>query len=151
MQKFWPLLLLIAIGVVALVLIGLESSDKSGGTPGTGKIHTLPSGLKYEDVTIGTGPEAKVGDRVTVHYTGRLASNGKQFDSSVGRDPFSVTLGGRQVIQGWEQGIPGMKVGGKRKLMIPSHLGYGAQGTPDGTIPPNADLEFDVELLKIGK
>jgi FKBP-type peptidyl-prolyl cis-trans isomerase len=100
------------------------------------------------DVTEGTGRVAKAGDTVTVHYTGRLA-NGKKFDSSVDRnEPFKFKLGAREVIQGWDQGVAGMKEGGKRKLIIPPELGYGATGAgPD--IPPNAELHFDVELLSV--
>jgi FKBP-type peptidyl-prolyl cis-trans isomerase FkpA len=104
--------------------------------------------LKIEDLVVGTGAAAKVGDTVTVNYTGWL-TDGTQFDSSVGRAPFSFTIGQRRVIQGWEQGVPGMKVGGKRKLTIPPDLGYGAQGAGGGAIPPNATLVFEVELLKI--
>jgi FKBP-type peptidyl-prolyl cis-trans isomerase FkpA len=104
--------------------------------------------LKIEDLVVGTGPAAKVGDTVTVNYTGWL-TDGTQFDSSVGRQPFSFTIGQNRVIQGWEQGVPGMKVGGKRKLTIPPDLGYGAQGAGGGLIPPNATLVFEVELLKI--
>ncbi len=113
----------------------------------------LPSGLKYTDTNVGTGAEAKRGDKVTVHYTGWLYNNGekgKKFDSSVDRgEPFSFPLGGGQVIPGWDQGVAGMKVGGKRTLIIPANLGYGARGA-GGVIPPNATLMFDVELLKVG-
>src|SRR5262245_56453256 len=106
------------------------------------------SGLKYIDLKKGDGTEAKKGTTVTVHYTGWL-KNGKTFDSSVDRkEPFRFKLPGR-VIAGWNEGVPGMKVGGKRKLIIPPDLGYGAEGTPDGTIPPNATLIFEVELLKV--
>ena len=114
----------------------------------------LPSGLKYTDEKVGTGAEAKRGEKVTVHYTGWLYNNGekgKKFDSSVDRgEPFTFNLGGGQVIPGWDQGVAGMKVGGKRTLIIPANLGYGARGTPGGPIPPNATLMFDVELLKVG-
>ena len=104
--------------------------------------------LVTKDEVVGKGAAAKSGDTVTVDYTGYLA-NGTKFDSSVGRGPFTFPLGAGQVIPGWDQGVAGMKVGGKRKLTIPPDLGYGAQGTPDGTIPPNSTLVFDVELLKI--
>ena len=110
---------------------------------------TTPSGLKYEDVVIGNGEAAKAGQTVTVHYTGWL-TDGKKFDSSKDRgQPFSFPLGAGRVIKGWDEGVQGMKVGGKRKLTIPSQLGYGARGA-GGVIPPNATLVFEVELLKLG-
>jgi FKBP-type peptidyl-prolyl cis-trans isomerase len=109
----------------------------------------LPSGLKYVEIRAGDGPAAKAGDVVEVHYTGWLKSNGKKFDSSVDRDePFPFPLGARRVVKGWDEGVAGMKVGGKRRLFIPSALAYGPEGSPPD-IPPNADLVFDVELLKI--
>lgn len=110
--------------------------------------------LKIIDTKVGNGAVAKAGQQVTVHYTGWLYVNGargKKFDSSVDRgEPFTFPLGAGQVIPGWDKGVAGMKVGGKRTLIIPSDMGYGAGGTPDGTIPPNATLIFDVELLKVG-
>lgn len=113
-----------------------------------------PSELKITDTKVGTGVVAKAGEQVTVHYTGWLYVNGakgKKFDSSVDRGtPFTFALGAGNVIPGWDKGVAGMKVGGKRTLIIPSDMGYGANGTPDGTIPPNATLIFDVELLKVG-
>ena len=112
------------------------------------KIVTTASGLKYEDLKVGDGAEAKNGDRVEVHYTGWL-ENGTKFDSSVDRGkPFPFPLGAGRVIKGWDQGVAGMKVGGKRKLIIPPALGYGERGA-GGVIPPNATLIFEVELLKI--
>ena len=109
---------------------------------------TTPSGLKYLDQVAGTGDVAVAGKTVSVHYTGWL-ENGKKFDSSVDRgQPFSFPLGAGRVIKGWDEGVQGMKVGGKRKLTIPSDLGYGARGA-GGVIPPNATLIFDVELLGI--
>jgi FKBP-type peptidyl-prolyl cis-trans isomerase len=105
--------------------------------------------LKIEDLTVGTGAEATKGKFVSVHYTGTLES-GKKFDSSLDRgEPFQFKLGAGMVIAGWDQGVAGMKVGGKRKLTIPSHLGYGDRGYP-GVIPPRATLIFEVELLGIG-
>lgn len=109
------------------------------------------SGLKYEDTAAGSGDEAVSGKTVTVNYTGWLnegGKKGKQFDSSVGRGPFSFPLGAGMVIKGWDEGVAGMKIGGKRTLFIPSNLGYGSRGA-GGAIPPNADLIFDVELLKV--
>jgi len=107
-----------------------------------------PTGLEYEDIQEGTGDEAVSGKKVSVHYTGTLL-DGTKFDSSVGRGPFGFNLGGGQVIKGWDEGVAGMKVGGKRKLVIPAHLGYGARGA-GGIIGPNATLVFEVELLKVG-
>jgi FKBP-type peptidyl-prolyl cis-trans isomerase len=110
---------------------------------------TTPSGLTIEDLTPGTGAEATAGKKVQVHYTGWL-TNGTKFDSSKDRgDPFEFPLGGGRVIKGWDEGVQGMKVGGKRKLTIPPGLGYGARGA-GGVIPPNATLVFEVELLGVG-
>ncbi|WP_456417716.1 FKBP-type peptidyl-prolyl cis-trans isomerase [Thiolapillus sp.] len=106
------------------------------------------SGLKYDDLEEGTGTEALAGTQVTVHYTGWL-TDGSKFDSSLDRNqPFQFSLGKGQVIRGWDEGVQGMKVGGKRKLTIPSQLGYGAAGA-GGVIPPNATLVFEVELLEV--
>ena len=104
--------------------------------------------LQIEDQVVGTGAEAVKGKQVSVHYTGYL-TNGTKFDSSLDRkQPFGFALGKGQVIQGWDDGVAGMKVGGKRKLTIPPELGYGAAGA-GGVIPPNATLVFDVELLGV--
>src|SRR5436309_3286391 len=112
------------------------------------KIVTTKSGLKYEDLKLGTGPEAKSGDGVEVHYTGWL-KDGTKFDSSKDRGkPFRFPLGAGRVIKGWDEGVAGMKEGGKRTLIIPPELGYGARGAP-GAIPPNAELKFEVELLDV--
>lgn len=107
-----------------------------------------PSGLKYTDLKVGTGTEARIGNVVDVHYTGWL-ENGTKFDSSVDSGkPFRFKLGAGQVIRGWDEGVAGMKIGGKRKLVIPPDLGYGRQGA-GGVIPPGATLIFDVELLGV--
>jgi len=110
---------------------------------------TTASGLKYQDVVVGKGPQPKPGDDILVNYTGRF-TDGKIFDSSLmpGRTPFELHLGRGEVIKGWDEGLSTMHVGGKRKLTIPPGLAYGAQGYP-GAIPPNSTLIFDVELLKI--
>lgn len=113
---------------------------------------TNESGLQSIDQQVGTGDEAVHGTTVHVHYTGWLyedGKRGKKFDSSVDRGkPFSFQLGAGQVIQGWDEGVQGMKVGGKRELIIPAALGYGARGA-GGAIPPNATLDFEVELLRV--
>ncbi|MEJ2611982.1 MAG: FKBP-type peptidyl-prolyl cis-trans isomerase [Candidatus Thiodiazotropha sp.] len=108
------------------------------------------SGLKFENLVEGEGELAQAGMKVSVHYTGWLV-NGDKFDSSLDRNqPFDFTLGKGMVIRGWDEGVAGMKVGGKRKLTIPPQLGYGAQGA-GGVIPPNATLVFDVELLAVSQ
>jgi peptidylprolyl isomerase len=109
----------------------------------------LPDGLAYQDEVVGKGALPKVGDMVTVHYVGTL-TNGKKFDSSRDRgQPFSYQIGTGQVIKGWDEGVITMHVGGRRKLIIPASLGYGAAGAGGGIIPPNATLLFDVELLSL--
>ena len=109
---------------------------------------TTPSGLKFIDEVVGEGDSPSTGQGVVVHYTGTL-EDGTKFDSSVDRNkPFSFTIGVGRVIQGWDEGVMTMKIGGKRRLIIPSDLGYGARGA-GGVIPPNATLVFDVELLEI--
>jgi FKBP-type peptidyl-prolyl cis-trans isomerase len=113
-----------------------------------GKMITTASGLKYQDQEEGSGAEAKSGDRVEVHYSGYL-TDGTRFDSSLTRgQPFGLTLGMGKVIKGWDEGIVGMKVGGRRRLIIPPNLGYGEKGFPP-VIPPKAELTFDVQMLKI--
>ncbi len=109
---------------------------------------TTSSGLGIEEISVGAGVEAIAGSTVSVHYTGWLA-DGCKFDSSVDRnEPFDFPLGRGYVIPGWDEGVAGMRVGGKRRLTIPPHLGYGAQGA-GGVIPPNATLVFEVELLGV--
>src|SRR5262245_27843941 len=123
-----------------------SQTASSAGSP-TGAV-TLPDGLKYEDLKVGDGALAEEGHKVDVHYTGWL-TDGTKFDSSLDRGkPFSFTLGGGNVIRGWDEGVKGMRVGGKRKLTIPPDLGYGASGAA-GVIPPNATLVFEVELLGV--
>ncbi len=119
-----------------------------GGPMSADKAQILASGLRITDIEVGSGPEAVAGQTVVVHYRGTL-ENGKQFDASYDRGkPFTFPLGRGQVIKGWDEGVQGMKVGGKRKLVIPPELGYGTRGA-GGVIPPNATLIFDVELLDI--
>jgi len=126
-----------------------DSSPAVETLPTATSTDALPSaGLKIEDVLVGSGAAAKNGDEIAVHYTGTLV-DGKKFDSSVDRGtPIEITLGAGEVIKGWDQGILGMKVGGKRKLTIPASLAYGAAGRPP-VIPPNATLIFDIELVSI--
>ena len=135
-----PRILLPIAGAVLIAMTAAANADYT----------TLPSGLKYQDEVVGTGPEPKAGQKVTVQYTGWLddaGKKGKKFDSSRDRNqPFTFTLGAGQVIQGWDLGVATMKQGGKRTLVIPAELGYGARGA-GGIIPPGATLIFDVELL----
>ena len=138
-----PYMLSLVAMVVLTVILGVGGSMAEN----TQEV-TTPSGLKYVDQVVGTGDAAVAGKTVNVHYTGWLES-GKKFDSSVDRgQPFSFPLGAGRVIKGWDEGVQGMKVGGKRKLTIPSDLGYGSRGA-GGVIPPNATLIFDVELLGV--
>jgi FKBP-type peptidyl-prolyl cis-trans isomerase len=139
-------------GVGILGLTGC--SKKTGGAagsaaPGASAPQAQGGGLMIEEVKVGEGALATKGKTVSVHYTGTL-TNGTKFDSSLDRGrPIEFVLGSGQVIKGWDQGIDGMKVGGKRKLTIPPELAYGARGTPGGPIPPNATLVFDVELVAV--
>lgn len=131
---------------IALAALITSADEKKGGS----KMEKTPSGLQYEDTRVGTGATPKKGQICVMHYTGWLWENGtkgKKFDSSVDRgQPFEFPLGQGQVIKGWDEGVATMKVGGKRTLLIPPQLGYGARGA-GGVIPPNATLLFEVELL----
>jgi FKBP-type peptidyl-prolyl cis-trans isomerase len=152
MKHTKPLTLALATLLTALPLAGpvlaQAPKEKAMEKPAEGKEVVTSSGLKYVDVKVGEGAEAKPGQVVDVHYTGWL-TNGTKFDSSVDRGkPFSFKLGAGQVIEGWDKGVAGMKVGGKRKLTIPPGLGYGSQSV-GGVIPPNSTLIFDVELLGV--
>ena len=145
------------MGIVALVAIMAMMSCAVSKQTSSGVTENMPtsqgtsqteSQLRIEDLSTGTGPEAKVGDRVSVHYTGWLA-DGVKFDSSRDRNvPFEFILGQGNVIEGWDKGVVGMKVGGKRKLVIPPQMAYGERGA-GGIIPPNAVLTFEVELLAV--
>lgn len=142
------LLLTLSIALLAQTKKPAKAADKKDGPPVTGKATTTPSGLEYWDIKKGSGKLAEKGKKVSVHYTGWL-TDGKEFDSSrdVG-DPIQFNLGKGEVIKGWDEGIGGMKVGGKRQLRIPPALGYGPRGF-GSSIPPNATLVFDVELMDV--
>ncbi len=138
----------VCLSVVITFLLGWGNAMAGNEKETSMQEVTTSSGLKYVDQVIGAGDAAVVGKTASVHYTGWL-ENGKKFDSSVDRgQPFSFPLGAGRVIKGWDEGVQGMKVGGKRKLTIPSDLGYGSRGA-GGVIPPNATLIFDVELLGV--
>ena len=147
-NRYW--IVLVVVVVLAAAAMAWAQSNTSAPTKVAGNGTTAKSGLQYWDIKLGTGDEAVNGKPVRVHYTGWL-TNGQKFDSSVDRgQPFTFRLGAGEVIQGWDEGVKGMKVGGKRQLKIPASLGYGARGA-GGVIPPNATLIFDVELLGVGK
>ncbi len=131
------------------VTAGASSGAPVAAAPQAPREVIMPDGLKYVDLVVGTGQLAEPGMNVSVHYTGWL-TDGTKFDSSLdaGR-PFTFKLGEGQVIRGWDEGVAGMRVGGKRKLTIPSELGYGRRGAAGGVIPPDATLVFDVELLAV--
>jgi FKBP-type peptidyl-prolyl cis-trans isomerase FkpA len=151
--RYVVIALAVLVGAALLVTACMkkETKDESAAPQaavGAEKLVTTSSGLQYQVLQEGTGAVAKAGQRVSVHYTGWL-TDGKKFDSSVDRgQPFQFALGAGQVIRGWDEGVAGMKIGEKRKLTIPSNLGYGANGA-GAVIPPNATLVFDVELLGV--
>ena len=142
----------LAGAAVALAILAV-SAPVGRSDAADNQVTEVPDGLKYTDTKIGDGATAKAGNKVSVNYTGWLYENGakgKKFDSSLDRgQPFQFTLGAKQVIAGWDEGVAGMKVGGKRTLIIPPELGYGARGAGGGAIPPNATLIFDVDLLQV--
>ena len=142
---------LASLGILATVATGFipqAISENAWPGAGTSAVVKTKSDLQYYDVEQGKGPSPQAGNKVFVHYTGWL-TNKKKFDSSLDRgEPFSFDLGAGQVIKGWDEGVATMKVGGKRRLVIPANLGYGATGAAGGVIPPGATLVFDVQLLK---
>ena len=142
------ILAMTVVSVVAQTARKSTTPNTNAPTKVTGDGVKTPSGLIYWDVRVGNGEVAKEGSRVRVHYTGWL-TNGKKFDSSVDAGkPFDFTIGNGEVIKGWEEGVAGMRVGGKRQLRIPPDLGYGTEGYPP-TIPANATLVFDIQLLGV--
>jgi FKBP-type peptidyl-prolyl cis-trans isomerase len=150
MKRFWIVALAaVTVGGALGRPVGAQKGPKAPTKVAASKFKTLPGGLQYAVLKPGKGKVAQHGD-IEVHYTGWLQSNGKKFDSSLDRGkPFKFELGHGEVIKGWDQGVKGMKEGEKRQLVVPSALGYGTEGTPDGTIPPNATLVFEVELVKV--
>ncbi|HEX7316207.1 MAG TPA: FKBP-type peptidyl-prolyl cis-trans isomerase [Pyrinomonadaceae bacterium] len=137
-----------AVIIVALVAGALAYLFVPGLPGRSGAEVTTPTGLKYTDTVVGTGPSPRPGQTAVVHYTGKL-TNGTKFDSSLDKgQPYSFVVGTGNVIQGWHEGVATMKVGGKRRLVIPPVLGYGQRGNPP-VIPPNATLVFDIELLDV--
>lgn len=150
MKRFW--MVAAAVGMVGCLggaPVAAQKTPKAPTKVAAAKFKTLPGGLKYAILKQGKGKTAVHGN-VQVHYTGWLQSNGKKFDSSLdARKPLTFELGHGEVIKGWDQGVKGMKEGEKRQLIVPATLGYGADGSQDGTIPPNSTLVFEVELLKV--
>lgn len=148
-----PVARLRAVATQPVAAILPVAQDTGGNAPGIpelrGAIQSAPGGLRYIDEKVGEGPSPDTGQSVSVHYTGWL-TDGMKFDSSLDRgQPFVFALGRGQVIKGWDEGVASMKVGGKRRLIVPPELGYGERGTPGGPIPGGATLIFDVELLSL--
>ena len=140
--------LVVIIAIAAYIIVNSQQGKDETLSLQSGELATTATGLQYQDLVVGSGLEAKTGDTVSVHYTGWL-EDGTKFDSSLDRNqPFEFTLGLGKVIKGWDEGVAGMRTGGKRKLIIPPDLGYGSSGA-GGVIPPNATLIFEVELLDI--
>lgn len=137
---------MLRIALAACLVVGGVAACSEDADCATESV-TTDSGLTYQDLECGEGEAAARGDGVLVHYTGTL-EDGEEFDSSVGRDPFAVRIGGGQVIEGWEEGLVGMRTGGTRKLTIPPDLGYGKDGYPP-VIPPDATLIFEIRLVEI--
>jgi peptidylprolyl isomerase len=149
-EKIIVLLLLIAaVSIPACSQKEVGAADKTAEAPAVAGAVKTQSGLAYVDLVKGTGASPTSGKNVTVHYTGWL-EDGTKFDSSADGHPFTFRIGTGEVIPGWDEGVMSMKVGGKRKLIIPAQLGYGAAGA-GGVIPPNATLIFEVELLDVAK
>jgi FKBP-type peptidyl-prolyl cis-trans isomerase len=150
MKRFWmAALAAVTVGGLAVGPVAAQKAPKAPTIVAASKFKTLPGGLKYAVLKPGKGKVAGHGN-VQVHYTGWLQSNSKKFDSSLDKgQPFTFELGHGEVIKGWDEGVKGMKEGEKRQLVVPPAMGYGVSGTPDGTIPANATLVFEVELLKV--
>ncbi|MFO0880260.1 MAG: FKBP-type peptidyl-prolyl cis-trans isomerase [Gemmataceae bacterium] len=149
MQKFWPLIVLGVVGLATLALLTPRDEDGKKDGDKKGPIRTdRVTELVKEDIKEGDGDEVQAGDRLEVHYVGTRYKDGVKFDSSRDRgEPFPVTIGVGQVIPGWDQGVPGMKVGGIRKLIIPARLAYAERGA-GAKIPPDTDLQFEIEVVK---
>jgi len=157
MRRVLPALLAFAVIVGIVLVAGLSGEDSDSGSESTDlskkPVIEIPEGeppaeLEIDDIVEGDGPVAESGSQVTVEYVGVDYATGEEFDTSWGREPFAFQIGGGSVIPGWDQGVEGMKVGGRRELIIPPDLAYGAQGSPPD-IPPNATLIFVIDLLKV--